>query len=126
MRKAANLHGLQHRDHQGNIIPARTTGSPCNCREKCIEKVEPELQFHVITTFNNMNCKEQQDQYLSGLTVAADPLRIGAQGSGGKYGKENKGRRQASYKYYIATGTVIPHVFRHRASPGYLFFVFVA
>ncbi|KAJ7375123.1 hypothetical protein OS493_001861 [Desmophyllum pertusum] len=72
-------------------------------RKKCFEEVDPELQYHLLTSFNNVKTKEQQDQYLTGMIVASDPTWVGDRKKGGKFHEANKGRKQTTYTYYIPT-----------------------
>ena len=104
MRKNAIVHGLQRRDQKGNIIPARATGPPCNCKEKCFEKVDDGLKFHILTSFNTMPDKAKQDQYLSGMVLAFDPTWVGTQGKGGRFSETNKGKKMNTFQYYVPTG----------------------
>ena len=69
--------------------------------------MEPELQYHIITQFNNMKDKVQQDQYLRGQIVASDPTWVGTQGKGGKYSVTNRGEKNSTYKYHITTGKLV-------------------
>ena len=62
VRKRAAILGLQGRDDKENTVPARSMGPMCNCKNECFEKMGPELQFHILTTFNNLGSKERQDQ----------------------------------------------------------------
>ena len=107
IRKTAALRRLQRRDCKGNIIPARATGPPCKCKAECFERVEPELQFHVLASFNSLANKCQQDQYLSGLVISEEPTWVGTRGCGGKFTPSNHGRKKVTYKYFIPTGKLI-------------------
>ena len=101
------------RDYKENVVPARSTGPMCNCKNECFKKVGPELQFHIITSFNNLGSKERQDQYLNSLIIASDPKRQGAQGRGGRFEKENPGKRQTTYKYHVPTGNAVQCFLHH-------------
>ena len=103
-KKKAAVCGLQHRDYKGNIVPARTSGPPCNCTNECFEKVYPELQFHILARFKSQACKARQDHYLNGLIIASDPKTVGPQGKGGKFTDESQGRRKNTFRYYVPTG----------------------
>ena len=107
VRKNAAVRGLQRRDHQGRIVPARSTGNPCDCRNKCFELVEPELQYHIVTTFGNLEDKVQQDMYLRGQIVASNPTWVGTQSKGGRYSETNRGKKNSTYKYYVTTGKFV-------------------
>ena len=99
VRKDAGVRGLQRRDHQGRVVPASSTGNPCDCRNKCFQLVELELQYHIITQYNNMKDKVQQDQYLRGQIVASDPTWVGTQG------KEDTTQLQTEEKRTVPTST---------------------
>lgn len=104
MRKNAIVHGLQRRDQKGNIIPARATGAPCKCKERCFEKVDNGLKFHILTSFNTMPDKAKQDQCLSGMVLPFDPTWVGTQGKGGRFSETNKGKKMNTFQYYVPTG----------------------
>ena len=106
MRKNAIVHGLQRRDENGKIIPARKTGPPCNCKENCFQRVDDGLKFHILTSFNCMPDKAKQDQYLSGMVLAFDPTWVGAQGRGGRFSETNRGKKLNTFQYYVPTGNL--------------------
>ena len=111
VRKNAIVHGLECMGTNGNIIPARTTGPPCECKERCFEKVDDKRKMHILTTFNNMPDKTTQDQYLSGLVLSFDPARVGCQGRKGKFSETNKGRRLNTFKYYVPKGNFFEEIY---------------
>ena len=111
MRKNAIVHGLECMGTKGNIIPARTTGPPCECKERCFEKVDDKRKMHILTTFNNMPDKTTQDQYLSGLVLSFDPARVGCQGRKGTFSETNKGRRLNTFKYYVPKGNFFEEIY---------------
>jgi len=86
------------------MIPARTTGAACKCTERCFEKVDEELQFHILTSFSSVPDKTKQDQYLSGLVIAYDPTWVGTQGKGRRFSEANKGKKKTTLKCYVPTG----------------------
>ena len=121
MRKNAIVHGLECMGTRGNIIPARTTGPPSECKEKCFEKVDDKLKMRILTTFNNMPDKARQDQYLSGLVLSFDPARVGCQGRRGKFSETNKGRRLNTFKYYVPKGNFFQEIYSIDCSQSAIF-----
>ena len=61
VRERAAVLGQHQRAFKQNILRARS-----NCRNKRFEKVDPELQYRILTRFNNLGSKEREDQYLNG------------------------------------------------------------
>ena len=92
------------------VVPKRRESKRVSLERQIIffyfQKVPPDLRFHVLASFNAMESKDKQDQYLSGNVVAVDPNRVGAQGRGGKFSETNRGRRTTTYKYFIPTGNL--------------------
>lgn len=69
--------------------------------------MEPELQYHIVMSFNNLEDKVQQDMYLRGQIVATDPTWVGTQGKGGQFNGTNRGKKNSTYKYYVTTGKFV-------------------
>ena len=105
MRKNAILHRLQQPNKNGTVVPWRSTGPPCNCRAKCFEQVDPELQYHILTAFNHLPNKDKQDQYLRGNIIASDPSLGWHPRTWGKYSENNKGRKNITFQYYMYVPT---------------------
>ena len=82
--------------------PARKTGPPCLCKNKCFDKVEPDLCYHILATFNSLESTAAQNIYLRGQIVGKNPLRVGSGGSGGRFAEGNMRMRTSSFEYYVA------------------------
>ena len=67
---------------------AGTWPTQCHCKDNCFDKVDPDLRFHIVATFNSLESTATQNIYLRRQIVSKDPVRVGFGRSGGKFASE--------------------------------------
>lgn len=73
--KRAKVRGDEHINHKKKLIQKKTIGNPCSCKKKCFDLVSEEDQIQVLSSFLNMESKNQQDTFLQGLITCNDAAR---------------------------------------------------
>ena len=96
--KRAKLKGIEHFNHVGKVVPAKTTGEPCSCKLKCFNSVSEDDRVEIVTRFLNIASKDQQDLYLQGLIDCNDVQRHRKRKS------DSNSARTKSFTYHVMVG----------------------
>ncbi|VEN44384.1 unnamed protein product [Callosobruchus maculatus] len=74
--KQMKVSGVAHLNHVGKRLSARQTGPDCSClRFKCFTTINENLRQTLLTQFNSMTSKDEQDAHLVGLIAMSAPER---------------------------------------------------
>lgn len=71
-RKIARREGREYVNSKGNVVPARSTGPDCECRDKCTTKFNQEEKTDIIMKLYSRGSKNEQDTFLMGLIERFD------------------------------------------------------
>lgn len=82
----------------GKLVPERSTGPSCRCRNKCFDLFSHEEKQAIIRDFNMTAEKQLQDAHLFGLIKSKEVVRRRPRLSGGK----GNAPRRATYTYYVS------------------------
>ncbi|CAH0558801.1 unnamed protein product [Brassicogethes aeneus] len=108
--------GLEHVNHKGRLIPAKSLGEDCRCaRFKCFTVLSEQERQNVLTEFYKIQSKNLQDSHLCGL-IRVDPIKQRrsrksnrrslvqySDSSEEEYARPNDYAHAAAYRYKIRT-----------------------
>lgn len=96
--KIARSQGKQYINSRGNVVPAKTTGPDCNCRDACTTKFSVQEKDDLILSLYGNRTKNEQDTYLMGNIERHEIVR--------KVAKDDSTKpKSSSFTYFAFKGT---------------------
>ncbi|XP_046677404.1 uncharacterized protein LOC124365466 [Homalodisca vitripennis] len=72
-KRVSRCKGLEYEDYKGRIVPAKTTGPPCNCKRfKCFDGLTELDQINILQRLLDLPSKNDQDLYIQNLIEIHD------------------------------------------------------
>lgn len=71
-RKIARREGKEYVNKKGNVVPARSTGPDCRCKDNCTAEFNQEDKADIIMKLYSRGSKNEQDTFLMGLIERFD------------------------------------------------------
>lgn len=97
IRKKNRATGIEDINTVGNVVPARQTGPPCDCKNSCFNRIGF-LKEKIMGDFKSLADKSLQDTHLSSLITSNAPKRRRVRAD------PCKAPRISANKYFIRNG----------------------
>lgn len=92
--RSSKVKGVEHTNWKGDLVQKRVTGERCKCRLKCFSLFDEDDQVNILSRFNNLSSKDEQDILLQSLIEKHDKKAHRPR-------QDNPKSRQCSFKYFV-------------------------